>query len=136
MRRVAAAVVGALVVTLAGCGANYPDLMAVRRSGELPDAELELVINDGGTVSCDGGEPVQLAPRLLLDARGLAEELADDAARGLSLPRRPGAQLRFAVETKDGTLAFSDVDGARDPALGRLMLLVRAIARDVCGRVR
>ncbi|HEU4703782.1 MAG TPA: hypothetical protein VFS37_14980, partial [Conexibacter sp.] len=60
MRRVAlaAGLVGAIV--LAGCGAATPDVFLLTRSGSIPGARLTLLVNDGGTVRCNGGEPRQL----------------------------------------------------------------------------
>jgi hypothetical protein len=126
----------ALALAAAGCGADYPDLMVIRRTGVLPDAEVTLLINDGGTVRCDRGEAHQMPPRPLLDAREIARELMEEAEEDLVLPRPAGAQLRFAIETQDGTVTFSDADGARRPLLGRLVLLTRTIAQDVCGLAR
>jgi hypothetical protein len=125
-----------LVLVLAGCGADYPDLMVIRRTGALPDANVTLLINDGGTVRCDRGEVLQMPPRPLLDAREIARELAEEASDELVLPRPPGAQLRFRMETQDGTVTFSDADAASRPLLGRLVLLTRTIAQDVCGLAR
>lgn len=132
-------VAGALAVlalALAGCGADYPDLMLIRRTGALPDANATLLINDGGTVRCDGGDPLQMPPRPLLDAREIARELAQEASEDLVLPRPAGAQLRFGVETQDGTVTFSDADAATRPLLGRLVALTRTVAQDVCGLAR
>lgn len=136
--RVAAALAAVALaggLALAGC-AGYPDLMLVRRSGPLPGARLELLISDGGEVRCNRGAPRQLPPRLLLDARDLAKRLADAARAETTYPPAPDAQLRYRLRTRDGTVAFADVDGARDPDLGRLIALTRAIAQDVCGLAR
>jgi len=136
VRRLAATAVCAAALALGGCGADYPDLMVVTRSGSLPGARLTLLVNDGGTVSCNGGEAIQLPPRPLLDAREIARELVEEASEDLVLPRPPGALLRFRLETQDGTVTFSDADAASRPLLGRLVALTRLIAQDVCGLAR
>lgn len=136
VRRLAVAAAALALGLAAGCGADYPDLMVVRRSGALPDANVTLLINDGGTVRCDGGEPLQMPPRPMLDAREIARELAQEASEDLVLARPPGAQLRFHLETQDGTVAFSDANAAGRPLLGRLVALTRTIAQDVCGLAR
>jgi hypothetical protein len=123
-------------VALAGCGADYPDLMVVTRSGSLPGARLTLLVNDGGTVRCNGGEALQMPPRPLLDAREIARELAEEASEDLVLPRPPGSLLRFRMRTQDGTVTFSDADAADRPLLGRLVAFVRMTAQDVCGLAR
>jgi hypothetical protein len=135
-RAAARALAATAALSLAACGADYPDLMVIRRSGALPDANATLLINDGGTVTCDGGEPLQMPPRPMLDAREIARELAEEAGEDLVLPRPAGAQLRFRLETMDGTVTFSDADAASRPLLGRLVALTRTIAQDVCGLAR
>lgn len=128
--RAAVALGGGLA--LVGCGASYPDLMLVERSGALPGARLELLISDGGDVRCNRGEPRPLPPRLLLDARDIARQLTDEAMADTAYPGAPNAQLRFHLRTEDGTVTFADVDGTRDPDLARLIALTRTIAQDVC----
>jgi hypothetical protein len=132
----ALALAGAGGVALAGCGAEYPDLMVVTRSGELPAARLELLVNDGGDASCNGGTEHRLSPRLLLDARDVVRSLTEETLANEVLPPSPRALLRFRLRTEDGSVTFSDVDGARDPDLGRLLELTREIAQDVCGLPR
>ena len=136
MRRALLAAALAAALALAGCGADYPDLLELRRSGELPGARLTLLVNDGGTVTCDGGEAHQLAPKLLLEARDVVTELEEEAAEDLVLPAPPGALLRFRLRTEHGSVTFSDADAADRPALGRLVAFARTVAQDVCGRVR
>jgi hypothetical protein len=126
----------AAAVALGGCGADYPDLMIVTRSGSLPAARLTLLVNDGGTVRCNGGPEHQMPARALLDAREIVRELAEEAAADLALPRPRGALLRFRLRTQDGTVTFSDADAATRPLLGRLVALTRDVAQDVCGLAR
>ena len=133
-RSALALVVAALA--LAGCGADYPDLMVVTRSGSLPGARLTMLVNDGGTVRCNDGPEHQMPARALLDAREIARDLAEQAARDLTLPRPPGALLRFHLRTQEGTVTFSDADAADRPLLGRLVALTRTVAKDVCELAR
>jgi hypothetical protein len=123
-------------VALAGCGAAYPDVLVVSRGGSLPAARLQLLVNDGGTVRCNGGRPRDLPARLLLDARDIARSLAEDAKRELVLPRRGNALLRFRLRTQDGSITFSDVDAVDRPELARVIAFTRATAQAVCGLPR
>jgi len=134
VRLAAAAVLVCLVV--AGCGADYPDLLVLHRTGSLPAARLTLLVNDGGTVRCNGGEAVQLPPRLLLDARGIARDLAEEAHDDLTLPAPRGSLLRYRLRTQDGTVTFSDVDAARRAELAPVIVFARSVAQDVCGLAR
>ncbi|HKG39925.1 MAG TPA: hypothetical protein VKB25_13125 [Conexibacter sp.] len=137
MRRFALALTAlAGVLTLAGCGAAYPDLFLLTRSGSLPGARLTLLVNDGGTVTCNGGEEHQLPPRLLLDARRVATDLMEEAHDDLTLPAPPGSVLRYRLRTEEGTVTFSDVDAARRPELAPVIVFARQVAQDVCGLAR
>jgi hypothetical protein len=123
-------------LALAGCGAEYPDTLLLRRSGSLPDARLTLLVNDGGTVRCDRGDEQQMPPRLLLDAREIARDLREEALEDLTLPAPSGSLLRYRVETQDGVVTFSDANAARRPLLGRVVAFARTVAQDVCGLAR
>ncbi|HYV14471.1 MAG TPA: hypothetical protein VE972_00435 [Conexibacter sp.] len=136
MRLALAAPLALAALALAGCGANYPDLFVLTRSGSLPGAKLTLLVNDGGTVACNGGAPRTLPDARLLDARDIVTSLADDARDDLVLPRPAGALLRFRLRDADGTVTFSDVDAARRPDLGKVVAFTRAVATDVCGLER
>jgi hypothetical protein len=137
VRRLAAALLALVGAgALAGCGADYPDLFVLYRSGSLPDARLTLLVNDGGTVSCNDGEPRQLPARRLLDARDIARELAEEARADLTLPAPRGSLLRYRLRTQDGTVTFSDADAARRPELAPVIVFARAVAQDVCGLSR
>jgi hypothetical protein len=133
---VGAAAVAALALLLAGCGGSYSDLIAVRRTGSLPDARFQFVINDGGTISCQGGREMALRSKLLLESRNIVTALQPQFHDNRTYPPAADALLRFRAETADGDLAFSDVDGARDRDVARLVLLVRRIAQQVCGLPR
>ena len=125
-----------LALSAGGCGAAYPDLLVLHRSGSLPGARLTLLVNDGGTVRCNGGRALQLPPRRLLDARGIVTDLAEEAHDDLTLPAPGGSLLRFRVRMEEGTVTFSDVDAVRRPELGAVVAFARNVAQDVCGLAR
>ncbi|HEV7773055.1 MAG TPA: hypothetical protein VGO48_07220 [Conexibacter sp.] len=130
------ALVSTAALALAGCGAAYPDVFLLTRSGSLPGARLTLLVNDGGTVSCNGGEEHQLPPRQLLDARRIAEDLSEQAHDDLTLPAPPDSVLRYRLRTQDGTVTFSDVDAVARPELAPVIVFARKVAQDVCGLAR
>ena len=133
MRRAAAAAL--LLVALTGCGTASPDLFEVRRSGEDRAANLTLVVNDGGSVTCNGEEHALDADRLLT-ARELARELAEQAELGVELPPGPGAVLRYRVRMEAGTVSFSDTSRGNPPVFLRLAGFTKDVAERVCGIVR
>ena len=132
MRRAALALVAMLV---AGCGTASPDLFEVRRSGEDRAANLTMVVNDGGQVTCNGREHELDADRLLR-ARELSRELAEPAELGVELPPGPGANLSYRVRMEAGTIAFSDTSRRNPPAFNRLAAFTKDVAERVCGIVR
>jgi hypothetical protein len=136
--RFALAALAAAAAGLAGtgCGARSPDLFLLTRAGTIPGARLSLLVNDGGTVRCNGGAPRTLPDPQLLAARAIATSLTKDAQHHLVLPAQAGAVLRFHLRSQDGTVTFSDVDAARRPELGKLVAFTRTVARDVCGLAR
>ena len=134
MTRFAVALSAALLA--AGCGTPSADLFVVERTGDLPDAELSLLVSDGGTVRCDGGEERQMAQDRLLAARDLARDLApvlDDEPR---LPAAEGSLLRYRVIAGEGEATFADTSPRLPPALARVQRFTRAVARESCGRDR
>ena len=131
--RIATALVAALALALGGCGQPSADLFAVTRSGDGPNDDVTLVVNDGGTVTCDGGAPRQLGGERLLEARELGRELTEAAELQLQLPPGAGATLSYRVQSESGTVTFSDASRDRPPALNRLMAFVSGVAEDVCG---
>ena len=125
-----------LALLASGCGAAYPDVFLLTRSGSLPGARLTLLVNDSGTVRCNGGEPRQLPARRLLDAREIARNLAEEAKNHLTLPAPRGSLLRYRLRTQDGTVTFSDEDAVRRPELAPVIVFARSVAQDVCGLPR
>jgi hypothetical protein len=132
VRRVAAAL---LTVVLAGCGTASPDLFEVRRSGEDRAANVTLVVNDGGRVTCNGKEHALDADRLLR-ARELSRELAEPAELGIELPPGPGAVLSYRVRLEAGTVSFSDTSRGNPPVFLQLAGFTQDVAERVCGIVR
>jgi hypothetical protein len=101
------AAAGSAVLVVAGCGLNVQsaDLFVLTRSG--PTGRLTLLVNDGGTIRCDGGKARPLPDPLLLQARDLAQSLDDDVVHGRRFQGAP-AVYGYAVKLQDGTLTFPD----------------------------
>ena len=133
MRRTAAALLGA--AALAGCGTASPDLFEVRRTGPDRPANLTMVVNDGGTVSCNGRSHPLDAARLLR-ARELTREVAKQAELGVELPPGPGSNLSYRVRMEAGTVRFSDTSRGNPPSFHRLAAFTKDVAERVCGIVR
>jgi hypothetical protein len=130
-----AVVLAALV--LAGCGAASPDLFAVERSGQGPNARVTMVVSDGGSVTCNGHSHT-LDPDRLLQARQITRELAEPAQLHLELPPRPGEQsvLSYRVRLEAGAVAFADTSANLPPAFSSLQAFTKSVVEDVCGIAR
>lgn len=127
-RRALAAAATALV--FAGCGSPPADLFSVERSGADPNANVQVVVSDGGSVTCDGEQHALDADRLLT-ARRLVRDLSPQAELGIELPRGPGTNLSYRVSMESGSVAFSD----RSPGVPRTFQRVAAFTKDVTERV-
>jgi hypothetical protein len=130
VRRALPAVLAALA--LAGCGTPPPDLFAVERSGADPNANVRLVVSDGGSVTCNGEEHALDAERLL-DARRLLRDLEPQAELGIELPPGPGSQLSYKASMEKGTIAFSDRSEGIPQTFQRLAAFTTDVAERVCG---
>jgi hypothetical protein len=117
---------------LGGCGQPPPDLFEVSRTGDGPGADVNLVVSDGGTVSCNGAEPVALGERLLT-ARQLNRDLTEAAVLGLELPPGPDPVLSYRVRLESGEVAFSDTSRQKPASFDRLAAFVSDVSEHVCG---
>ena len=138
MRRATAAALPAMVAVLmavaaGGCGLNIqaPDLFLLERTGG--GRPLTLLVNDSGTIRCDGGRPRTLSAPLLLRARDLAESLDSDAKRSLRIPSPPDSVSRYRMRLQDGTILFPDTAGRRHHELAQAELFAVDAAQLVCG---
>ena len=118
---------------VAGCGFNVrsADLFLLTRSGQGPT--LTLLVNDAGTIRCDGGAIKTLADPLLLRARDLASSLDDHAKRGLRIPSAANSAFHFTIKLQDGTISFPDTAAAAHPELGQAELFAVQAAQQACG---
>jgi hypothetical protein len=138
-RRLLPALGAAAAAGLAGCGLNVqsPDLFTLTRTGQ--GRPLTLLVNDSGTIRCDGGKAKSLPDPLLLDARDLADDLNKDAQDKLQVPPpASNSVFSYKVTLKDGTVAFSDTAASdtaarAHPELARAELFAVQAAQGPCG---
>jgi hypothetical protein len=131
---VAAIAVGAAA---AGCGLDVssPDLFVLHRTGQ--GKPLTLLVNDSGTVRCNGGKAKSLPDPLLLDARDLATDLDQDTKDKMHFAPARTSVFAYTVTLQDGTISFSDT-AARSlarthPELARAELFAVQTAQGPCG---
>ena len=127
------AAVGA-AAAIAGCGLNVqsPDLFTLNRTGQ--GKPLTLLVNDSGTIRCDGGKTKSLPDPLLLDARDLADDLNKDAEDKLHIaPAAPGSVFSYKITLQQGTVSFSDTAARSHPELARAELFAVQAAQGPCG---
>jgi hypothetical protein len=122
-----------LGVVAAGCGlqVSSPDLFVLTRTGE--GQRLSILVNDGGTIRCNGGKSRSLADSLLLSARQVASDLDDDAKAKLAIPAGPRSVFRYTMRLQDGTISFPDTAAARRPELARAEQFALQAAQGPCG---
>jgi hypothetical protein len=132
LRRRAAVVALAIGALAGGCGSPSGDLFEVVRSGADRNANVRLLVSDGGSVRCNRRGPVPLQADRLLTARQLARDLQGQAALGLELPRGRGSILSYRVRLESGTIAFSDRSRGIPPSFNRLAAFTTDVAERVC----
>jgi hypothetical protein len=131
-RRLTAGAAGLCAVALAGCGTQPPDLFVVQRTGPDPNADVRMVIDDGGNVTCNTAPDRVLEADQLLEARALARDLTELSYLNLDLPPRPGSDLRYRVDLPSGVISYADNSAERPPALNRLTAFTATVTEDVC----
>jgi hypothetical protein len=122
----------ATIAVVAGCGFDVqsPDLFQVTRTGQ--GQKLTLLINDSGTIACNGGKPKPLPDRLLLQARDLTTSLNDDAKAKARFPTGPGSVFTYTVKVQNGTFTFPDTAAGARKELSQLELFVVQAVADPC----
>jgi hypothetical protein len=132
VRRASAAPVVAAAVA-AGCGlaVQSPDLFLLTRVGQ--GKPLRLLVNDGGTIRCNGGSPKKLSDPLLLQARTLASDLSKDAKAGLRIAASARSVASYTIKLQDGTISFPDTAAATHPELARAELFALQASQSACG---
>jgi hypothetical protein len=118
---------------LAGCGADIqsPDLFVLTRTGR--GQKLTLLVNDSGTIRCNGRPPTGLSDRLLLVARDLASSLDQDAKTKLRLATPSNSVFSYTVRVQDGTIYFPDTAGSRHQELAQAEQFAVEAAQGPCG---
>jgi hypothetical protein len=132
--RLRAAVVLVLAALVTGCGfeVEEPDLFLVTRTG-AHGQKLSLLVNDGGTIRCDGGKPKNLPDPQLLQARDLATSLNTDISAKLRFPTTARSVYSYTVKVQNGTMSFPDTAGLSHKELSQLELFVVQAAANPCG---
>jgi hypothetical protein len=132
-RTLAAAALGAAVaVLLAGCfDVQSPDLFLLTRTGQGP--KLTLLVNDGGTIRCDGGKAKPVSNSTLITARDLADNLATDAQNKLTIPNAPGSVYYYRIRLQGGTISFPDKASTTRNTLAQAELFAAQTAQRDCG---
>jgi hypothetical protein len=129
LRPPAACFLAALAVSGCGLDVQSPDLFLLTRTGSGP--KLTLLVNDSGTIRCNGGAARSLSDPLLLDARQLAGDLDQDVKNRLHFAGRAGVYT-FSVHLQDGTLVFPDRAAAHHSELARAELFTLQAAQGPC----
>jgi hypothetical protein len=125
--------VSLLAALVAGCGLNIssPDLFLLTRTGSGP--KLTLLVNDGGTIRCNGARARPLAGPLLLRARDLVKSLDSDAKRSLRLAAPHDSVFRYVIRLQDGTISFPDTAARSRSELAQAELFAVQAAQQGCG---
>jgi hypothetical protein len=124
-----------LAALAAGCGLDVqsPDLFLLTRTGQ--GQKLTLLVNDGGTIRCNGGKSKTLPGPLLLAARDLATGLGGDAQAKLRIPPTAGSVYTYTLRLQQGTISFPDnaTASGKYPRLAQAEQFALQAAQQACG---
>jgi hypothetical protein len=125
---------GAIVVAaaLSACGLNVqsPDLFLLTRTGQ--GSKLTLLVNYGGTLRCNGGKSREMSDSMLISARDLSDNLADDGTAGLKIPATPSTIFYYRIKVQQGTISFPDRSARTRSELAQAELFAAQAAQQVC----
>ena len=132
-RALAGAVTAAAVAVLvAGCfDVQSADLFLLTRTGQ--GSKLTMLVNDGGTIRCNGGKAKPISNSSLITARDLSDNLATDAQNKLTIPDTPGSVYYSRIRLQQGTISFPDRASATRKALAQAELFAALAAQQECG---
>jgi hypothetical protein len=126
----ALAAVTAMVLT--GClNVQSADLFLLTRTGQ--GSKLTLLVNDSGTIRCNGGKAKPISNSTLIAARDLSDNLATDAQNGLTIRDVAGSVYYFRIRMQQGTIAFPDKAAGRRQVLAQAELFATQAAQRDCG---
>lgn len=119
-------------LALAACGLDVTsaDLFVLTRTGQ--GAPLKLLVNDGGTVKCNGGKARTLPDPQLLSARDFAATLDTDVKQHVRFAANPRSVYHYRVQLSDGTLSFDDTAAAHHPELAQAEQFTLQVAENTC----
>jgi hypothetical protein len=108
-----AAIVVVCCTALAACGfaVQSPDDFLMTRTGQGP--RVTLLVNDAGTIRCDGARARPITSAMLINARDLLDNLTNDAKNRLRIPQARNSIYRYTVAMQVGTISFPDTAALR-----------------------
>lgn len=125
----------AATLLVAGCGSPSPDLFEVIRSGPDRNANVDMVVNDGGHVTCNGKKHELDADRLLR-ARAVLRAMEPQAELNLQLQRGPRSELSYRVRMEAGEVRFSDTSRGNPSSFFQVAAFTKDVTERVCGLER
>lgn len=128
-----ATLTAAVAALVAGCfNVQSPDLFQLTRTGQ--GTTLTVLVNDSGTISCNGAKAKPISNSRLIAARDLSDNLATDATSKLTIPPEAGSVYYFRIRLQQGTVSFPDrAAAAGHPNLAQAELFATQAAQESCG---
>ena len=131
--RPAALIIALGILLLCGCGIDITsaDLFVLTRTGQ--GQTLTMLVNDGGTIRCNGRHARALSNALLLRARDIASNLDKDVKAHMKFPSKANSVFTYRVQLQDGTISFADTSAAAHKELAQAELFAVQAAQSACG---
>ena len=125
-----------MALALAGCGTPSPDLFEVKRSGEDPNANVDVVVNDGGQRDLQRQAATRSRPTCCCAPARSCATSQPQAELHLELPPGPRSQLRYTARMEAGTVSFADTSRGNPRSFLALAAFTKDVTEDVCGLAR
>lgn len=130
-RTIALAAALAAPLLASGCGGSAGDLLSITVSGGLTRGSQTVVVSGDGRASCDRGPLKPIPSDRVIDAREVERDATDYAKRAAEYPAREGVR-RYALNTKDGVVRWSEGTPGLPAVLPRAQLLALQLTRIAC----
>lgn len=122
------------MTSVAGCGGEAGDLLALEVSGGPADGTVRITVTDDGRGRCGDGELEEISSERLIDARAVERDLEGIAGEGAAFgDEGAGGAREYVARTREGTVRWTEGAPGLPEVLPRAALLASQLDDELCG---